>query len=482
MCNSAIDNEWDGDVLSRKKYSVFLTKYLEDKSEACVININAPWGSGKTFFLQNWFEDIKKDHPAVYFNAWENDYSNDPLISIISSIHKGLTNLLPESAKNSHARKNFISKSGSMIKKLLPVVVKGGVSKLVGEEASEALMNTASDDKELISELSSKLAEELLSSNEAISSSIDEFKKSISSLINEVIEERRYLKPPLFIFIDELDRCRPLYSIELLERIKHIFDIPEVVFVVATDTQQLSHSVKAVYGEGFNGEIYLRRFFDQIYTLPEPNCVEFTTLLFKDFVPRANYFLYHINLQIENSVPYDKNYNVEENKNTLTCEQKGHAEQILLFSLFAKFFKLDLRTKKQCFDRFIAIEKSFLQEEQLHFAYLIFLIMLDAKHPTQFQRYFSCPTPNQISGEAIFNAFESVPDNLIIHNAKYTAKNLIEIYSRKVFLTKNELERLRYNLSRNADNFDSSLTISFYKNFDNILKYKEKVEMAGALS
>lgn len=54
---------------------------------------------------------------------------------------------------------------------------------------------------------------------------------------------------PAFIFIDELDRCRPSYAVEMLETIKHIFDISGVVFVVATDTEQLQHAVKVVYGE-----------------------------------------------------------------------------------------------------------------------------------------------------------------------------------------------------------------------------------------
>jgi len=35
MSDSNISNEWSGDVLSRKQYSLFLTKYLEDKGDNC---------------------------------------------------------------------------------------------------------------------------------------------------------------------------------------------------------------------------------------------------------------------------------------------------------------------------------------------------------------------------------------------------------------------------------------------------------------
>lgn len=44
-------NGWIGDVLQRKKYADFLTQYLVAKKDPFVININAPWGSGKTFFI-----------------------------------------------------------------------------------------------------------------------------------------------------------------------------------------------------------------------------------------------------------------------------------------------------------------------------------------------------------------------------------------------------------------------------------------------
>jgi hypothetical protein len=74
----------------------------------------------------------------------------------------------------------------------------------------------------------------------------------------------------MFIFIDELDRCRPTYSIAMLERIKHLFDVDGVVFVLATDATQLSHSIKAVYGSEFDSKRYLQRFFSRTYKLPTP--------------------------------------------------------------------------------------------------------------------------------------------------------------------------------------------------------------------
>jgi hypothetical protein len=49
-------------------------------------------------------------------------------------------------------------------------------------------------------------------------------------------ESEKSQKLPLFVLIDELDRCRPPFAIALLDRIKHLFDIDEPVFVFAADT------------------------------------------------------------------------------------------------------------------------------------------------------------------------------------------------------------------------------------------------------
>ena len=44
-----------------------------------------------------------------------------------------------------------------------------------------------------------------------------------------------------------------------------------VVFVLAVNCEQLAHSVKALYGNDFDAEGYLRRFFDVDCQLPEPS-------------------------------------------------------------------------------------------------------------------------------------------------------------------------------------------------------------------
>jgi hypothetical protein len=80
---------------------------------------------------------------------------------------------------------------------------------------------------------------------------------------------------PLFVMIDELDRCRPSYAVTVLERVKHLFEANDVVFIFATDTNQLQHTIRGAYGGDFDGRSYLSRFFDRRYSFPEPRLGEF---------------------------------------------------------------------------------------------------------------------------------------------------------------------------------------------------------------
>jgi len=76
--------------------------------------------------------------------------------------------------------------------------------------------------------------------------------------------------PGIIVFVDELDRCRPSFAVELLERLKHFFDVPRVAFVIAVDRPQLESSIRSTYGPDIDAENYLRRFFNLRVQLPEP--------------------------------------------------------------------------------------------------------------------------------------------------------------------------------------------------------------------
>lgn len=73
---------------------------------------------------------------------------------------------------------------------------------------------------------------------------------------------------PTFVFVDELDRCRPTYAIEFLETIKHFFDIEGLVFVLGVDKKQLASSARCLFGQQLDFDEYYRKFAHRNVVLP----------------------------------------------------------------------------------------------------------------------------------------------------------------------------------------------------------------------
>ncbi|KRW64080.1 hypothetical protein AO724_00055 [Aeromonas allosaccharophila] len=270
--------QWDGpgaivgredplsaDRLDRARYAEFLTNYLaaEGKQRNYVLNLNAEWGAGKTWFIKRWYMELKAHYPTVYIDAWQQDFSDDPLLTVISSIIDQL--------KMIAGKENPIPEG--MRQRLLGLFKVGG--KLVLKAAIKKA-GLEDEDFSLEGEEANQLVDALCSNQKERYESIQYLKQEIGQWIaGAVALGKGDLDYPAFILIDELDRCRPSYAVEMLETIKHIFDIPEVVFVLATDTEQLQHAIKVIYGEGFDAKAYLRRFFKRRFHLKQMSIEKF---------------------------------------------------------------------------------------------------------------------------------------------------------------------------------------------------------------
>lgn len=278
---------WEKDLLERKEVANFLHNLIESDDGIKVINIDSAWGTGKTFFLENWRGELKECRGVVYFNAWERDYTGDPFVSLVSAIKTQLEGQVGRKSRLKISFDDFSDKASNAIVSAAPIVikevVKGVVRKFTGvdvDKTGEAITSASGEDEgvvEVISDSARSVADKaavqavksLIDNSEESIRSVDSFRVVFEELVDEVGKalSKGSDPGPVYVFVDELDRCRPTYAIELLERVKHFLDVPGCKFVIATDTKQLSHSVKAVYGSGFNSFGYLKRFFDITYSL-----------------------------------------------------------------------------------------------------------------------------------------------------------------------------------------------------------------------
>ncbi|WP_193050866.1 KAP family P-loop NTPase fold protein [Pseudoalteromonas undina] len=290
--NRSLGEYFPADKLDRARYATFLSRLLaqegfdksrpdEEQKKNYVLNLNAEWGAGKTYFLKRWSKELIVNYPVVYIDAWQQDYSDDPFLTVIAGIIKQL-----------QLQANFditIPKSAvSMFKAVAPAIAQGLTKKISGIDLDELHTLLFSDEeieddqKQNYNKLTGSdfspavkaLAQNLIKDHEAKNKSVEVIKSKLADWVSK-FEKQENKSLPIFIFIDELDRCRPSYAVEMLETIKHIFDVKGIVFVVATDTEQLQHTIKSIYGEGFDAKVYLGRFFNSRYSLKRPVLKDF---------------------------------------------------------------------------------------------------------------------------------------------------------------------------------------------------------------
>lgn len=237
----------EDDLFSRKKIADNLTKIIEETSKPFAIAIDSYWGSGKSTFIKKWKNQLEKNgETTIYLDAWENDYYIDPIIPLIGKL--GIILKLNDAKMKD-------------VKMALATVLK---------EIVKSVSNFIDIDKILQS------FENETRTNMNIYNSLKDEKELIFNKLSELTKNNN----KVYFFIDELDRCKPLFAINLLERIKHFLSIPNFVFVFTIDLNQLGQSIKQVYGD-IDSNAYFRKFFDMTFNLPNPEKEEYFQFLFK---------------------------------------------------------------------------------------------------------------------------------------------------------------------------------------------------------
>ena len=253
-------------TLDRNKDIFMFADILNSLEDSCSIAIDGSWGSGKTFFVhqvkmfldannsfltsmeeddkssiislwkQAHSKDAELDYQAqvsVYYDAWENDNDEDPMLSLVHAILKNV-----DADFTLDNNKDCIEIASTILEFF------------TGKDWNALIDSFRSEDP---------LAE--LRKSKAIEEKIKEF-------LDSLLEERGNR---LVVFIDELDRCKPSYAVRLLERIKHYFANDRITFVFSVNTYELQHTIKRYYGDEFDACRYLDRFFDLRVSIPPAN-------------------------------------------------------------------------------------------------------------------------------------------------------------------------------------------------------------------
>lgn len=264
------------DRLNRSKHLEPLTTLIENVSdESFVMTVSAPYGGGKTFFINLWQNYLRdKEYKTLYYNAWENDVSDNPLMSFIACFE--------ELKLDKKSWKKLIKSAASVFtdEVLLNPKIMGNCFDFVSPKLgilARIMSWMGKKAKRGAHEIKHRAeCENIFIEQVKIEKKKKEQIAKLKAALKKIINKQKNKK--LIIFIDDLDRCSPAYAIKFLEYIKHLFDVEGCIFVLAVDEEQLRSAIEVVYGNK-NGEDFLSKIIDFRFKLPIPNIHAFVDYL-----------------------------------------------------------------------------------------------------------------------------------------------------------------------------------------------------------
>lgn len=217
--------------------------------------INAKWGAGKSYFIKMVIEDIKDDCHIFYYDSWDNDYYEDPLVGMLDCIKDELNKI--------NSRKKALDVSKRRIFEKVFNAVTSYLDNLVENKTGIRPFNSLKKVKQFIKECYEEAE---------ISGDFNEYDKIklAKHLIICSLNKLSQIKPIVFI-VDELDRCLPTYALKIIERIHHVSEnVQNCVTMFAVDTNQLEKIIDTLYRfekNSVDAKGYLRKVIDFSYDL-----------------------------------------------------------------------------------------------------------------------------------------------------------------------------------------------------------------------
>ncbi|MND11414.1 KAP family P-loop domain protein [compost metagenome] len=261
-----IDGFNEEDIFNRKKLFQQIVRLIQHSPDnSLVFALDDKWGNGKTTFVKMLHSEISKSEDyeidALYFDSFENDYQNDPFISISSLLYSYI------SSKKS-IKKNVGDKILTGMRKVGASLFLNG-SKLAITSISAGLVSGTKLD-EIGGVISDSLKEEVEGFIENRIKSSNEEKANIESFKDSLKQINKDSNRKTLVIIDELDRARPDYALDLLERIKHLFSVDGLIFLLVMNREQFEKSISCRYGD-IDARLYLNKFIHYWFTLPKKN-------------------------------------------------------------------------------------------------------------------------------------------------------------------------------------------------------------------
>lgn len=242
LFNSLADLKYFSEMVLKTKFSVYA--------------LTGTWGTGKTSFIKM-FKNIAEHNGknCLYIDAFENDYRTEPFDMIIKSFAK----FLKKDAEkiDGTKRADFFEKARKIAFSTGKVAVKFGLGLLLNK-----LVSTNTQE---LKEISEGLKDDFIDDFDYEKQENDNIYEKFQLATKELIEATG----EIVVIVDELDRCRPDFALETIEKIKHIFAVDGLKFILVYNQDVMNSIIHRVYGMGTKSGHYLSKFIEKQYALPD---------------------------------------------------------------------------------------------------------------------------------------------------------------------------------------------------------------------
>ena len=267
-----IEDPFANDLLMSHTRAQALTRLIERASPPYVIAIDAEWGNGKTTFLRMLKRELQSEgFGVIAFNAWEHDFTNNPVTTLAGEIVKQTKIFGHQSLRR---------RAAELAKAVAPIAIEVGAATIPAAATGNIPGTVATLAKGVLRFVRIIGQNDPVEKYDQTTKGICNFKKALRQTAQAVADQSD--GKPMVVAIDELDRCRPDFAVRFLEIVKHFFSTPNTVFIITTNLDQMVHTVKAVYGQTFDAKEYLDRFFDLPCKLTHDNKERFINARLRD--------------------------------------------------------------------------------------------------------------------------------------------------------------------------------------------------------
>lgn len=414
-----ITKAFEPDYLNRKALAVEWTDALLSTriNHHLVISVSGDWGTGKTYLAKNWHKYLEEQgYFTCYIDAHKKDYAEDPLLIIMIEIESAVNKYMK--AENGVIKEAFgkvkdsflpflVSGFKTAVKVgagiLLPDIISSNILKIIDDIDGEKLKKIIKGSIDEYNNKKDSRIEEYYDNIKAYSKNIEEFKQALEEFADTIADK---LNKPVVIFIDELDRSNPKFVIKLIEQLKHIFEIPNLAFILTVNKKELSNTIKGIYGSEMDGYAYYKKFTTHDFTLYPIEQID--EILINEFIK------YTTNKYNEYNLSHDF---------------------IGMASSLSKRLNLSLRDIEQILDHLYYIKEKVTRE--YHKEYLIICFFYRAVYVkdyhllTTYRREFELIYNNEIKLKENNNSNISIINNLLedIRKNFYVQYNLFTLMS-----------------------------------------------------